>query len=79
MSGLKPGPISGARATAEARANAATNTGVSPLRCASVEITLGRCGGLGAEAGGRKNQIPKENDRKKGKGERRVRGKEGQE
>jgi hypothetical protein len=33
MSGLKPGPIS------EAAAKATTNTGVSPLRCASVEMT----------------------------------------
>jgi hypothetical protein len=39
LSGLKPGPISGATATAGARATANSNTGVSPLRFAPVEMT----------------------------------------
>ena len=37
-----------ARAGATAKASARANTGVSPLRCASVEMT----GGMGGECGG---------------------------
>ena len=57
MSGLKPGPIS----EAATKARATTNTGVSPLRCASVEMT-------GLVVGEADSFAALRNDSQKGKG-----------